>query len=738
MAAPNRDPPSRPTAAPGPPRPRPPATSRPIAAHSRGLFAYRPPIGEAGTDPRCVLPPIGPQLLRTVCPSADRAGAGRPRTGARRGWQAARGGKGMFRTGGSLRNNCTSGVSLPRSLHSSGLLVGVTGVFALPGLPEGLDSVQLRGFAPWLRPVCLRGGSNLPEHGQPEGQLPALSTWSVAEILNAIFFFKWRCLTREWKLDSNSGLQPQISNTSVLSLHIEVDALTKELEDFELKKAAARAVTGVLASHPNSTDVHIINLSLTFHGQELLSDTKLELNSGRRYGLIGLNGIGKSMLLSAIGKREVPIPEHIDIYHLTREMPPSDKTPLQCVMEVDTERAMLEREAERLAHEDAECEKLLELYERLEELDADKAEARASRILHGLGFTPAMQRKKLKDFSGGWRMRVALARALFIRPFMLLLDEPTNHLDLDACVWLEEELKTFKRILVLISHSQDFLNGVCTNIIHMHNRKLKYYTGNYDQYVKTRLELEENQMKRFHWEQDQIAHMKNYIARFGHGSAKLARQAQSKEKTLQKMMASGLTERVVNDKTLSFYFPPCGKIPPPVIMVQNVSFKYTKDGPWIYNNLEFGIDLDTRVALVGPNGAGKSTLLKLLTGELLPTDGMIRKHSHVKIGRYHQHLQEQLDLDLSPLEYMMKCYPEIKEKEEMRKIIGRYGLTGKQQKLRKVLWLWQDAMSTNQTSINYPLEPLTQAGSCHGLFFRSPWNSLVLLAREAWSRCKTD
>ncbi|CAJ0940541.1 unnamed protein product [Ranitomeya imitator] len=203
----------------------------------------------------------------------------------------------------------------------------------------------------------------------------------------------------------------------------------------------------------------------------------------------------------------------------------------------------------------AECEKLLELYERLEELDAAKAEVRASRILHGLGFTPAMQRKKLKDFSGGWRMRVALA--------------------------------SFRRILVLVSHSQDFLNGVCTNIIHLHNRKLKYYTGNYDQYVKTRLELEENQMKRFNWEQDQIAHMKNYIARFGHGSAKLARQAQSKEKTLQKMMSSGLTERVVTDK---------------------VSL--------IYKNLEFGIDLDTRVALVGPNGAGKSTLLKLLTGEI--------------------------------------------------------------------------------------------------------------------------
>ncbi|XP_005166462.1 ATP-binding cassette, sub-family F, member 2b isoform X4 [Danio rerio] len=419
----------------------------------------------------------------------------------------------------------------------------------------------------------------------------------------------------------------------------DVAALSKELDEFEMRKTEARAVTGVLASHPNSTDVHISSLSLTFHGQELLSDTSLELNSGRRYGLIGLNGTGKSMLLSAIGHREVPIPEHIDIFHLTREMAPSEKTALQCVMEVDEERIKLEKEAERLAHEDSECEKLMEIYERLEELDADKAEVRASRILFGLGFTPAMQRKKLKDFSGGWRMRVSLARALFIKPFMLLLDEPTNHLDLDACVWLEEELKSFKRILVLISHSQDFLNGVCTNIIHLHQRKLKYYTGNYDQYVKTREELEENQMKRYNWEQDQIAHM----------------------------------------KTLSFYFPPCGTIPPPVIMVQNVSFRYSSDTQIIYKNLEFGIDLDTRVALVGPNGAGKSTLLKLLMGELLPTDGMIRKHSHVKIGRYHQHLTEQLELDLSPLEYMMKCFPEIKEKEEMRKIIGCYGLTGKQQ-----------------------------------------------------------
>lgn len=161
-------------------------------------------------------------------------------------------------------------------------------------------------------------------------------------------------------------------------------------------------------------------------------------------------------------------------------------------------------------------------------------------------------------------MRIALARALFVKPHLLLLDEPTNHLDLEACVWLEEELSQYKRILVLISHSQDFLNGVCTNIIHMDKKRLKYYTGNYEAFCRTRLELLENQMKQYNWEQDQIAHMKNYIARFGHGSAKLARQAQSKEKTLAKMVAQGLTDKVVDDKTLNFSFPSCGTIPPPV------------------------------------------------------------------------------------------------------------------------------------------------------------------------------
>lgn len=274
-------------------------------------------------------------------------------------------------------------------------------------------------------------------------------------------------------------------------------------------------------------------------------------------------------------------------------------------------------------------------------------------------------------------MRIALARALFIKPHLLLLDEPTNHLDLEACVWLEEELKTYPTILVLISHSQDFLNGVCNNIMHFSDRKLKMYGGNYDTFMRTKMELDESQMKQYQWEQDQISHMKNYIARFGHGSAKLARQAQSKEKTLAKMVAGGLTERVSSDHSVSFNFPSCGNIPPPVIMVQNVSFRYNEQTPLIYKNLEFGLDLDTRLALVGPNGAGKSTLLKLIFGDLVPTEGMVRRHNHLKLGRYHQHLHELLDMDLSPLDYMLHKFPDYKDRDGMRKVIGRYGITGK-------------------------------------------------------------
>ncbi|PPR93852.1 hypothetical protein GOBAR_AA26823 [Gossypium barbadense] len=501
-----------------------------------------------------------------------------------------------------------------------------------------------------------------------------------------------------------------------------------------------RTCTGVLCSHPLSRDIRIESLSVTFHGHDLIVDSTLELNYGRRYGLLGLNGCGKSTLLTAIGLRELPIPEHMDIYHLTREIEASDMSALQAVISCDEERLKLEKEAEILAaQDDGGGETLERIYERLDALDASTAEKRAAEILFGLGFNKMMQAKKTRDFSGGWRMRIALARALFMNPTILLLDEPTNHLrvlisyfprtlvglrelpipehmdiyhltreieasdmsalqaviscdeerlklekeaeilaaQLEACVWLEENLKKFDRILVVISHSQDFLNGVCTNIIHMQNKKLKLYTGNYDQYVQTRSELEENQMKQYKWEQEQIASMKEYIARFGHGSAKLARQAQSKEKTLAKMERGGLTEKVVRDKVLVFRFVDVGKLPPPVLQFVEVTFGYTPEN-LIYKNLDFGVDLDSRIALVGPNGAGKSTLLKLMTGELTPIDGMVRRHNHLRIAQFHQHLAEKLDMEMSALQYMIREYPG-NEEEKMRGAIGKFGLSGKAQ-----------------------------------------------------------
>ncbi|EYB89906.1 hypothetical protein Y032_0226g2769 [Ancylostoma ceylanicum] len=419
-----------------------------------------------------------------------------------------------------------------------------------------------------------------------------------------------------------------------------IDAAALTLQKIELENAQARSVAGALTSNPRGLDHKVESLTITFHGREIVVDTKLELNRGRRYGLIGLNGSGKSTIMHAIVNRELPIPEGVDMYLVSREMPASNMTALQAVVDVDSERKELEHLAEELAgnDDDESQERLMDIYDRLDEMDAALAEKRAAEILHGLGFTKTMQMKACKDFSGGWRMRIALARALYLKPSLLLLDEPTNHLDLEACVWLEGELSKYKRTLLIVSHSQDFMNGVCTNIIHLFQKKLVYYTGNYDQFVKTRIELLENQMKRYNWEQAQLQHMKDYVARFGHGSAKLARQAQSKEKTMAKMIAGGLTEKAVAETVKQFYFFDAGHIPPPVIMVQHVSFRYSDNTPWIYRNIDFGIDLDTRVALVGPNGAGKSTLLKLLCSDVMPTDGLIRRHSHVKIGRYHQAL----------------------------------------------------------------------------------------------------
>eukprot|EP01139_Manchomonas_bermudensis_P014890 Amastigsp_a509135_677.p1 type:complete len:635 gc:universal Amastigsp_a509135_677:36-1940(+) len=431
----------------------------------------------------------------------------------------------------------------------------------------------------------------------------------------------------------------------------------------------------------HSRDIAVVNFTLSFHGTMLIEDTEIKLSYGNRYGLLGQNGAGKSTFLKVLANREVPINEHIDIYFLEHEAEPSGENAVQFVIkDLQTKTAQLEAKADFLIEtEGPDSAGLDDIYEAIEKLEPRTAARRAGEILHGLGFNKEMQARPLRDFSGGWRMRVSLAKALFVEPHLLLLDEPTNHLDLEACLWLENYLASYKSILVLVSHSQDFLNAVCTHMITLRLKRLTYWGGNYDTYVKTRAEQEENQQKQYKKEQDSIQDMKDYIARFGHGSAKLARQAQSKEKVLAKMVRGGLTEEVVKDAQLRLRFSDPGPLAPPVIQFNSVTFGYSKDRI-LYRNIDFGIDLDSRVALVGPNGAGKSTLLKLMNGTLTPLDGVVSRNSHLRIAWYHQHVSDLLDLDKNAVEFMLDTFKDFTGGiEGMRSYVGRFGLTGKAQ-----------------------------------------------------------
>jgi ATP-binding cassette subfamily F protein 2 len=454
------------------------------------------------------------------------------------------------------------------------------------------------------------------------------------------------------------------------------EAVKPQVDDSAISN---RTCTGALASRDDDRSIKIINFSLSYYGQQLITDSTLELNHGRRYGLVGANGCGKSTLLECIAAREVPLPSCVDIYHLHEEAAPSDRTALQAVVdEVEKEQKRLEAEADRLLEEEGpESEALQEIYARLDRLEPSTFESRAGELLFGLGFSNEMMQKQTADLSGGWRMRVSLARALFVKPTLLLMDEPTNHLDIAACVWLEEYLKNYDNTLLLISHSQDFLNGVCTNIINLRLKTLIYYGGNYDTFVKTKSELEEHQMKQFYKQQEDIAHIKQFIASCG-TYANLVKQANSKQKIIDKMEAAGLVQQVVKDPEYRIFFPECDSLPLPVLSFEEVSFSYTgTDDKLLYSNLELGLDLDSRIALVGPNGAGKSTLLKLMAGELTPTKGRINRNAHLKIARYHQHSADQLDPKETPLEHVRRYFNKEKMDEELwRAKLGRYGITG--------------------------------------------------------------
>ncbi|KAF2238618.1 ABC transporter [Viridothelium virens] len=481
----------------------------------------------------------------------------------------------------------------------------------------------------------------------------------------------------------NGDETPELQEADGDPLPVDDAEMTEKIKKLELQEdkhgLSDRVTTGVLASLAASRDVKITSASLVFHGRVLFNDTTIEINYGRRYGLLGENGCGKSTLLKAIDKREFPFPEHVDIYLLNEGAPKTNLGALEWVVkEAESEMARMEKQAEEILEKNGPEDPTLEdLYERMESMDPQTFHTRASLILTGLGFNKITINKKTKDMSGGWRMRVALARALFVKPSLLLLDDPTAHLDLEACVWLEEYLKKWDRTLVLVSHSMDFLNGVCTNMIDMRMKQLFYYGGNYDSYIKTRTENETNQMKAYEKQQEEIRHIKKFIASAG-TYANLVRQAKSRQKILDKMEADGFIQPVAQDKVFTFRFADVEKLPPPVLSLDDVTFSYSgKEADNLYEHLDFGVDMDSRTALVGPNGVGKSTLLRIFTGALSPTGGSVSRHTHLKLGMYSQHSAEQLDLTKSALDFVRDKHSSISQDYQYwRQQLGRYGLSG--------------------------------------------------------------
>ena len=422
--------------------------------------------------------------------------------------------------------------------------------------------------------------------------------------------------------------------------------------------------------------LHVNDLTYRIEGRLLFDQATLFLPARTKMGLVGRNGTGKSTLFRLVRGEataetgEARVQKGARVGAVAQEAPGGDESLMDVVLAADTERAALLAEAETAT----DPHRIADIQTRLADIESHTAEARAGSILSGLGFTGEEQRRPCREFSGGWRMRVALAATLFARPDLLLLDEPTNYLDLEGVMWLQSYLKTFPGAALVISHDRDLLNGAMQKIAHLKQGKLSVYEGGYDDFEKALAEKQRLQMKLVEKQEAERRHLQGFIDRFKAKASK-AKQAQSRVKRLEKMQ---VVATQVEDPVAPFDFPnPQRRMAPPIVRMLDLAVGYEPGKP-ILRDVSLNIDTDDRIGILGRNGAGKSTLAKLLNDRLAPTDGFLRKHKKLQIAFFAQHQIEHLSPEISAYQHVIELMPDATEAQR-RARLARFGLPGDRQ-----------------------------------------------------------
>ncbi len=418
--------------------------------------------------------------------------------------------------------------------------------------------------------------------------------------------------------------------------------------------------------------LNIQNLTYLQGGTPLLQNVNLQAFADQRIGLVGKNGCGKSTLFRLIRGEikpdggEVSMQSGKTIAFVEQEIANSDQPALEFVLDGDVELRVLEKTLAQENHDTA----WFDAQHRYEAIDGYGAKARAAQLLNGLGFANDTLERKVESFSGGWRMRLNLARALMHRADLLLLDEPTNHLDLEAILWLEQYLARYPGSILLVSHDREFLNACVNRIAHVHDQTIDCYTGDYDDFERARAERIAQQNQAFERQQEKIAHMEDFVRRF-RAQATKAKQAQSRIKALERIQRIAPVHVTNGHFELEIEAPE--RSPDLLLRAEKMGFAY--GDKTLFNNIELVLRAGARIALLGPNGAGKSTLIKLLVGELQPTQGKLEFTPDIRIGYFAQHQLENLDSAATPLQHMERIAPK-ETTLALRSFLGRFGLAG--------------------------------------------------------------